>query len=455
MLIEIQCENISSFDATVGKYVECGERIIVAGEKAGETIECPKCKQTLEIPLPGEAHSTKSASRSEELGGRKSAAPARAKPQLPEQRSGQQRRSQKSRRASQQRRRPAEGEGKPRAAKVGAVNTRRRAANSEPAQRAKPRGDHQTGEKNTAAKSTSAKSTRGTAAKQRERRVVSSGVGGNKSSANPDRRRQRRRKPAAAGSAQRDIMALDFQSEEVSQGLVGDQQERCKKCGNLVENARCVACFYVDSKFEKIHCPLPDIEIQVAGCQRWLQQTMSEGVSVSFIVLAGNFLVGAMALMLGGISALFLTGLGLGSGVGGVLLFLTVAATCFYFGVIYKSRQFMHKPVAQLAWFQKPFWRLMLFFARFNKWQRYDQALQGRRVITVRDRMFGDNDLMEHKDIKSVQVLDIQGTNLTDKGLLHLYDLKHLQCVVLRKTNVSPEAVFRFQQTFPRLWIWF
>ena len=69
--------------------------------------------------------------------------------------------------------------------------------------------------------------------------------------------------------------------------------------------------------------------------------------------------------------------------------------------------------------------------------------------------MFGDNDLMEHNDIKSVQVLDIQGTNLTDKGLLHLYDLKHLQCVVLRKTNVSPEAVFRFQQTFPRLWIWF
>ena len=53
MLIEIQCENVSSFDATVGKYVECGEKIIVSGDKAGETVECPKCNQPVEIPWPG------------------------------------------------------------------------------------------------------------------------------------------------------------------------------------------------------------------------------------------------------------------------------------------------------------------------------------------------------------------------------------------------------------------
>ena len=54
MLIEIQCENISSFDATVGKYVECGEKMIVSGEKAGETVECTKCNQPIEIPLSDE-----------------------------------------------------------------------------------------------------------------------------------------------------------------------------------------------------------------------------------------------------------------------------------------------------------------------------------------------------------------------------------------------------------------
>jgi hypothetical protein len=89
------------------------------------------------------------------------------------------------------------------------------------------------------------------------------------------------------------------------------------------------------------------------------------------------------------------------------------------------------------------------------KWERYDNSLKDRRVICVRDRMFGDHDIMERKGIKNAQVLDIQGTNLTDHGLLNLYELKHLQCVVLLGTKVSPEAVFRFQQTFPRLWIWY
>ncbi len=457
MLIEIQCENISSFDATVGKYVECGEKMIVSGEKAGETVECTKCNQPIEIPLPGETQSARTANRSEEPSVVKSGAPANAKSQVLEQRSGQQRRSVKPRRTSESGRSSDNLGGKPKSTKAGVGKTRQR---SGAAPQGKSSGERQAAGKRVATKSAVTKSavtksTRGTSAGQRERRVAGAGNAAAISSANPDRRKQRRRKPADASTGRRDIMAVDFQSEEVSKGLVRDQQERCKKCGNQVENARCVVCFHVDSKFEKLHCPLPDIEIQVVGCQRWLQKTMSEGVSVKFIVLAGNLVVGAMALMLAGISVLFLTGLGLGPIVGGVLLFLTIVSTCFYLGVVYKSRQFMHKPVAQLAWFQRPFWRSMLFLSRFMKWERYDGALKGRRVITVRDRMFGDNDIMEHEGIKNVQVLDIQGTNLTDQGLLNLYDLKHLQCVVLRGTHVSPEAVFRFQQTYPRLWIWY
>ena len=457
MLIEIQCENISSFDATVGRYVACGEKIIVSGEKAGETVECTKCNQPIEIPLPGETQSARTANRSEEPNSVKSATPANAKSQVLEQRSGQQRRSVKPRRTSESGRSSDNLGGQPKSTKAGVVKTRQRSGE---ASKGKSGGDRQASgkrvaTKSTATKSTATKSARGTSAGQRERRVAAAGNVAARSSANPDRRQQRRRKPADANPGRRDIMAVDFQSEEVSKGLVRDQQERCKKCGNQVENARCVVCFHVDSKFEKLHCPLPDIEIQVAGCQRWLQKTMSEGVSVKFIVLAGNLLVGAMALMLAGISVLFLMGLGLGPIVGGVLLFLTIVSTCFYLGVVYKSRQFMRKPVAQLAWFQRPFWRSMLFLSRFMKWERYDGELKGRRVITVRDRMFGDNDIMEHEGIKNVQVLDIQGTNLTDQGLLNLYDLKHLQCVVLRGTNVSPEAVFRFQQTYPRLWIWY
>ncbi|MDA7906526.1 hypothetical protein N9B43_06450 [Mariniblastus sp.] len=474
MLIEIQCENVSSFDATVGKYVECGEKIIVSGEKAGETIECTKCSQPIEIPLPGEVRSASSSSRDQGREVSKSATPERAKLKAREQRSGQPRRSQQTRRTSEPRRRSAQSEGKPKSQDGGVLKTKQRPGAAATNARAKSSTGRRSADgsvvaktKGTQSKGTQSKGTQSPVSKSTGQRPVSKSTGqrakkvtgaGNvvpKPSGNTDRRQQRRRKPTDSVSGRSDIMALDFKSQEVSKGLVGDQQERCKKCGNLVENARCVVCFFVDSKFEKLHCPLPDIEIQVTGCQRWLQQTMSEGVSVKFIALAGNLLVGAMAVMLGGISALFLMGLGFGPVVGGLLLFLTIVSTCFYLGLLFKCRQFMHKPVAQLAWFQKPFWRLLLFFARFMKWERYDSALRGRRVIRIRDRMFGDNDIMEQKGIKNVQVLDIQGTNLTDRGLLNLYDLKHLQCVVLRGTKVSPEAVFRFQQTFPRLWIWY
>jgi hypothetical protein len=460
MLIEIQCENVSSFDATVGKYVECGEKIIVSGEKAGETIECTKCSQPIEIPLPGEVRSASSSSRDQGREVSKSATPERAKLKAREQRSGQPRRSQQTRRTSEPRRRSAQSEGKPKSQDGGVLKTKQRPGAAATNARAKSSSGRRSADGSVVAKTkgTQSKGTQSPVSKstgQRAKNVTGAGNVVPKPSGNTDRRQQRRRKPTDSVSGRSDIMALDFKSQEVSKGLVADQQERCKKCGNLVENARCVVCFFVDSKFEKLHCPLPDIEIQVAGCQRWLQQTMSEGVSVKFIALAGNLLVGAMAVMLGGISALFLMGLGFGPVVGGLLLFLTMVSTCFYLGLLFKCRQFMHKPVAQLAWFQKPFWRLLLFFARFMKWERYDSALRGRRVIRIRDRMFGDNDIMEQKGIKNVQVLDIQGTNLTDRGLLNLYDLKHLQCVVLRGTKVSPEAVFRFQQTFPRLWIWY
>lgn len=445
MLIEIQCENVSSFDATVGKYVECGEKIIVSGEKAGETIKCIKCSQMIEVPLPGQAQSVSSLSRSKEHEVPKSSASKRAKLKTAEQRSGQQRPSQQTRRASGPRRRSTESGVKPKPKGAGVLKSEPRPSAAEINVRAKSGAGRRAADVPVSSKSP----------RERANKLASAGGGMTKSPGNSDRRGQHRRQLTDSVSGRSDIMDLDFKSQEASRELVGDRQERCKKCGNLIENARCTVCFFVDSKFEKIHCPLPDIEIQVAGCQRWLQQTMSEGVSVGFIALAGNLLVGAMAVMLGGISGLFLSGVGLGPVVGVVLLFLTIVSTCFYLGLLFKCRQFMRKPVAQLAWFQKPFWRLLLFFARFMKWERYDSALQGRRVISIRDRMFGDYDVMGLKGIKNVQVLDIQGTNLTDQGLLNLYELKHLQCVVLRRTKVSPEAVFRFQQSFPRLWIWY
>ena len=155
MLIEIQCENISSFDATVGKYVECGEKMIVSGEKAGETVECTKCNQPIEIPLPGETQSARTANRSEEPSVVKSETPANAKSQVLEQRSGQQRRSVKPRRTSESGRSSDNLGGKPKSTKAGVGKTRQR---SGAAPQGKSSGERQAAGKRVATKSAATKS---------------------------------------------------------------------------------------------------------------------------------------------------------------------------------------------------------------------------------------------------------------------------------------------------------
>jgi hypothetical protein len=98
---------------------------------------------------------------------------------------------------------------------------------------------------------------------------------------------------------------------------------------------------------------------------------------------------------------------------------------------------------------------MVLVMARFQKWEKYDGKLKDRRIIKVRDSSFRDPEIPQLEGFKTCQVLDLQGTAVTDTGLLDLYDLKHLQCVVLKQTNVTHQGVFRLQQSFPRLWIWY
>ncbi|MDB4373036.1 hypothetical protein N9Z53_04585, partial [Mariniblastus sp.] len=225
MLIEIQCENVSSFDATVGKYVECGEKIIVSGEKAGETIECTKCSQPIEIPLPGEVRSASSSSRDQGREVSKSATPERAKLKAREQRSGQPRRSQQTRRTSEPRRRSAQSEGKPKSQDGGVLKTKQRPGAAATNARAKSSTGRRSADgsgvaktkgtqsKGTQSKGTQSKGTQSPVSKstgQRAKKVTGAGNVVPKPSGNTDRRQQRRRKPTDSVSGRSDIMALDF-----------------------------------------------------------------------------------------------------------------------------------------------------------------------------------------------------------------------------------------------------
>ena len=50
MPIEIRCENISGFDAAVGTYQKCGQKLRVPEKYAGKSVKCPKCSQPISIP---------------------------------------------------------------------------------------------------------------------------------------------------------------------------------------------------------------------------------------------------------------------------------------------------------------------------------------------------------------------------------------------------------------------
>jgi hypothetical protein len=111
-------------------------------------------------------------------------------------------------------------------------------------------------------------------------------------------------------------------------------------------------------------------------------------------------------------------------------------------------------PNAKLARFQQPFWYGLLKVARLLKWQGYDSNLSGRTIIDMRRQPVTDHQIPKIDDIGRCEVLDLEGTQITDEGLRHLQSIKTLKCLVVRKTEVTRAAVLRLQQSRRRLWIW-
>ena len=50
MTIEVRCENVSGFDAAVGTYQKCDQKLRVPEKYAGKSVKCPKCSQAIRVP---------------------------------------------------------------------------------------------------------------------------------------------------------------------------------------------------------------------------------------------------------------------------------------------------------------------------------------------------------------------------------------------------------------------
>ena len=65
MLIEFRCGNYSRFDEKTGQYLVCGQKMSASSEDAGLIVNCPRCEQECEVPLPKKRTEKQSSPRQE------------------------------------------------------------------------------------------------------------------------------------------------------------------------------------------------------------------------------------------------------------------------------------------------------------------------------------------------------------------------------------------------------
>ena len=68
---------------------------------------------------------------------------------------------------------------------------------------------------------------------------------------------------------------------------------------------------------------------------------------------------------------------------------------------------------------------------------------------------FGDREMASLENLDTLQVLDFEGTGITDQGLAALKHRRHIIFLVIRKTRVTGEGVWELQQTIPQACIWY
>jgi hypothetical protein len=251
-----------------------------------------------------------------------------------------------------------------------------------------------------------------------------------------------------------DLMSMDFQESGGSSRpapIAKDRSKRCAECGKkLDDRGYCSSCKKGERKFEKVEMELDEIPMELAGFQLWFAGIANEGVSMRVLAWVFHVLITLFTFSLVVFGLVAISGI-----LGTVFVIFVLLFFALYVALCFKGYQFTRDPHARLAWFQKPFWNAVLMISRMMKWQAYDAKFKDRPIIDMRNKPLTDDKLTRIEGFRAAQVLDLEGTLISDEGLAPILKLKNLYCVVLRNTNVSHEGVTKLQQSIPRLWIWY
>lgn len=251
--------------------------------------------------------------------------------------------------------------------------------------------------------------------------------------------------------AKTDVMDLDFDNDASAHHgrneIAHDRILRCRKCGRPIDNRGvCVKCNYAHPNLKLAAKEIDDIKVKPAGFQLWMINILSEGMPVVVLTSMVHFLFAVLAV--GAAALVWFSTVGLTKV---AFMAALLAVVFFYVALVYKSYDLMRNPHARLAWFQRPFWDLVLYLARKRNWT--NQA--NRVVIDKRGVPLTDDELDKLQGLTEASVLDLQGTQITDDAFRFFYRLDQLQSLVLKDTDVSHAAVFKLQQTKPKIWIWY
>ncbi len=201
----------------------------------------------------------------------------------------------------------------------------------------------------------------------------------------------------------------------------------------------CPACGYLQ--------PDDDVPGQEKGFQGWMQGQLAEGTSPMSVMLlvaflGGLFLFSCVAYSLitfGGRSILL------------IIPFIIVALAFAIIVVVFRRRD---EPwPAAIRRIGHP-WTLLLLANRTLSWRDIRPPFAARLVLDRRDTPLADKDLLAVDGLGDYEVLDLEGTQLTDQSILNLRQTTKLKFLVVLRTATTPAAVRKLQNAKPSLWIW-
>lgn len=434
MKFKIRCESIKEFDAEKGAYVKCNSEVSVDSTQVGTLVRCPNCGNDVEVIDPSLVSSAQAAT-----GGS-----------------------------------PAESadddwiDEKPSMAKSGGESissvpqstTSQTHADQAHAKTARPdpSPDNATADQGTAATEDDADGvidfvtdtgplestktppkpavSKPVVSKQTETPTVMSPSFAAPTQTNP------------AGELKKE--SFDQAAAPMLRATTFDRSNCCRKCGTLLEEKQpvCPNCQtrrqarYVDKKDRK-----PFSRKGPFGFQLWLDSITkgpTDPNSINWLaIIAYTFAI----LLMG--SGLFLIIFG---GVSGIFVgpFMIFAGFALFTAVRYwgKARENPRTPVPVLG---QVTWVVMLFLIRNL---RFSRVKPEKRFDKKGDASFGDEELAAMKNLGKFRVIDLEGTSVTDEGIVSLFDLRGIEYLVLRNTEVTADGAHDLQQTIPKTWIW-